>query len=152
MSYIGYYGEIFFICSKSYLLSPNRIEREGGSRWNDTELIGRKPASSFEGPALEKIKLEIILDAMHGVDPESELKRLREIRDKGEVYPFVLNDVPLTQNYWRLDSLQEKETFFDGEGNLIHCKAEMQLTEYDATNTVEANYNLLQRIFGEILK
>ena len=148
LAFIGYYGDIVFSVNQDYMLTPKDYEREGGSRWHDHDLILRKPVSQFGGPELEKQKFAIILDATHGVNPETQLKRLREIRDKGIVLPLILNSVPVSQNPWRLDSLHEKDNLFDGEGWRYRCVVELNLTEYDNSNKLAQQFkNILSRLF-----
>ena len=138
------------MCSENFMLTPKDFEREGGSRWHDHKLLHKKPVSQFAGPDLEKVKFSIILSAMHGINPEFQLKRLREIRDDGILLPLVINYQPITNNFWRLDSLREGKNYFSGSGNLIRSEADLTLTEYDDSNNVEAEFNLLYRVLGAI--
>ena len=61
------------------------------------------------------------------------------MRDTGAVFPLIIGGRPVSQNYWRLDSLNENEQFYDPTGNLIQAKASVQLTEYDDSNYTEEN-------------
>lgn len=137
---IGYYGEILFECSEQKMLTPSKWSRSGSSRWQDYDLLQRKPVSSFGGPALEKISFTIILDVNMGVNPEIQLRRLRKIRDEGEVYPLVLNNEMITQNYWRLDDIKESDNYFTGDGQLMRSEADLSLTEYSMINEIEAAF------------
>lgn len=147
LAYIGYFGDVVFSVNQDFMLTPTDFEREAGSRWNDHNLILHKPTSQFAGPELEKIKFKIILDINHGVDPEEQLKILRNIRDNGIVLPLVINSIPVTNNYWRLDSIRESNNFYNG-AVLIHSEPELSLTEYDDSNTVESEFNDLKEILG----
>ena len=147
MAYIGYFGDIVFSVDQNHMLIPTDFEREGGARWNDHALMLHKPTSQFAGSELEKIKFKIILDSSHGVDPEEQLKILRNIRDNGIVLPLVINSTPITNNYWRLDSIRESNNFYNG-AILIHSEPELSLTEYDDSNTVETEFNVLKEILG----
>ena len=151
LAYIGYFGDVVFSVNQNYMLTPSKFEREGGSRWNDHALILHKPTSQFVGSELEKIKFNIILDVSHGVDPEEQLKTLRNIRDNGFVLPLVINSTPVTNNYWRLDSLKENNNYYGKNGELIHTELELSLTEYDDSNTVEAEFNELKNILRWLL-
>ena len=148
MSYIGYFGDIVFSVDQDRMLTPKDYEREGGSRWNEHNLLLRKPVSQFAGPELEKLKFKIILDVCHGIEPETQLKALREIRDNGIVLPLVINSKPITQNYWRLDNLRESNNILAEGGWLIHCEAELNLIEYDDSDYIESQANSLSRLFS----
>ena len=104
--YIGYMGDIVFSVSVWRMITPTNYERESTARWAEHDLLLRKPVSQFGGPGLEKLSFSIILDADHGVSPALQLKKLRKMRDTGAVFPLVIGGRPVTQNYWRLDSVK----------------------------------------------
>ena len=66
--YIGYMGDIVFVVSPNYMLTPMDYERESTGRWTEHDLLMRKPVSQFGGPGLEKLTFSIILDAAHNID------------------------------------------------------------------------------------
>ena len=142
--YIGYMGEIIFKVSEDYMLTPKDYERESSGRWSEHDLILRKPVSQFGGAGLEKITFSILLDADHGIDPEKQLKILRKMRDTGEVFPLIIGGSPVSQNYWRLDSIKESGHIFTPEGLLMQCTPQLSLTEYEDGNYTEENM-ILQR-------
>ena len=65
--------------------------------------------------------------------------------------PLVINSTPVTNNYWRLDSLKENNNYYGKNGELIHTELELSLTEYDDSNTVEAEFNELKNILRWLL-
>ena len=135
--YIGYMGDIVFICSADYMLTPSNYARESSGRWSEHELLMRKPVSQFGGPGLEKLSFDILLDAGHGIDPDKQLQKLRKMRDTGAVFPLVIGGKPVSQSSWRLDSLKEGEHYFTAMGELQQCKVSVQLTEYMDANDIE---------------
>lgn len=145
--YIGYMGDIVFSVAENHMLTPKDIEREGSGRWAEHALILRKPVSQFGGPGLEKVTFSIILDAGHGIDPAEQLKKLRVMRDTGAVFPLVIGGKPVTQNYWRMDSLKEGDQLHAGDGKLIQCTAAVSLTEYEDGNRIEEN--AIQSSYGD---
>lgn len=135
--YIGYMGDIVFVCSADYMLTPSSYARESSGRWAEHELLMRKPVSQFGGPGLEKLSFDILLDAGHGIDPDKQLQKLRKMRDAGAVFPLVIGGKPVSQSSWRLDSLKEGEHYFTAMGELQQCKVSVQLTEYMDANDIE---------------
>ncbi len=135
--YIGYMGDIVFISSADYFLTPSNYNRESSGRWAEHELLMRKPVSQFGGPGLEKLSFDILLDAGHGISPDEQLKKLRKMRDTGAVFPLVIGGKPVSQSSWRLDSLKESDHFFTANGQLQQCKVAVQLTEYMDVNDIE---------------
>ena len=137
--YIGYMGEIVFVVSADYMITPTNYGRESSARWAEHNLLLRKPVSQFGGPGLEKLSFDIILDSDHGIGPEQQLKKLRKMRDTGAVFPLVIGGRPVTQNYWRLDSLKEGNCYWTPTGQLQQCIVSLQLTEYEEGSRTEAN-------------
>ena len=137
--YIGYMGDIVFVVSPDYMITPMYYERESAGRWTEHDLLMRKPVSQFGGPGLEKLSFSIILDAAHGIDVAEQLKKLRVMRDTGAVFPLIIGGKPVTQSYWRLDSIKEAGHYWTADGRLIQCTPALTLTEYDDSNYVEEN-------------
>ena len=137
--YIGYMGDIVFVVSENYMITPTNYGRESSARWAEHNLLLRKPVSQFGGPGLEKLSFDIILDSDHGIGPEQQLKKLRKMRDTGAVFPLVIGGRPVTQNYWRLDSLKEENCYWTPTGQLQQCIVSLQLTEYEEGSRTEAN-------------
>ena len=135
--YIGYMGDIVFITSADYLLTPSNYAREASGRWAEHDLLMRKPVSQFGGPGLEKLSFDILLDAGHGISPDKQLGKLRKMRDMGAVFPLVIGGQPVSQSSWRLDSLKESDHYFTATGQLQQCKVSVQLTEYADMNGTE---------------
>lgn len=155
--YIGYMGSIVFTVAKMYLVTPSEFQRSGQSRWEEHDLILSKPVSQFKGPGLEKLTFKIQLRSDHGATPAYKLRTLRRMRDTGEVFPLIIGGRPVTQNYWRLDSLSEENNYYDSTGKLIQSTANVSLTEYDDSNYKEENtrinkygtlYNTVSSILG----
>ncbi len=155
--YIGYMGNVVFTSSDDLLLTPSNFQRSGSSRWEQHDLILSKPVSQFAGPGLEHVSFRIILSASHGVNPSSELKKLRRMRDTGAVFPLIIGGHPVTQNYWKLENMSEETEFYDAYGRLIQVTVNVSLGEYDDSNYTEelsrldkygALYNLGATLMG----
>lgn len=158
--YIGYMGDIVFVVSPDYMITPMDYERESAGRWSEHDLLMRKPVSQFGGPGLEKLTFSIILDMVHGVDPQKQLEKLRKMRDSGAVFPLVIGGKPVSQCYWRLDSIKETGHYWSADGHLLQCTPALTLTEYDDSNYVEERslvnkygmaFNLASSILGRSL-
>lgn len=154
--YIGYMGEIVFVVSPDYMITPMDYERESAGRWTEHDLLMRKPVGQFGGPGLEKLSFSIILDAAHGIDVAAQLKKLRVMRDTGAVFPLIIGGKPVTQSYWRLDSIKEAGHYWTADGRLLQCTPSLTLTEYDDSNYVEEKsivnkYGKAYNIAGSVL-
>lgn len=131
MAQVGYMGDVVFVASEKELRTPANLTRSSSARWTDHNLHLRKPIGEFAGADLEQIQFKIALSAMHGVNPEDEIKTLRQMMDNGEVFPLVLGGAPLSENYWRIESLSVDNTYYDGKGELIFAELSVSLKEYD---------------------
>ena len=138
MAYVGYMGDVVFTTSDSMLRTITDMNRNGSARWTDHAVMCRKPVSQFIGPDLEQITFRIILSSQHGLNPNAELKRLRRMRDTGEVFPLIIAGRPISQNLWRLDSLMEDKGFYTGIGATLQITATVTLKEY-AEGTAQEN-------------
>lgn len=135
--YIGYMGDVPFYASRAMLRTPTETTRSAGSRWSDHDLLLRKPVSQFVGPELETFSFSLILSSSYGLDPAKELRKLREMRDNGTVFPLIIGGRPLVQNYWRLESLSEGENYYTADGRLRQTKVSVRLKEYPDDNYEE---------------
>lgn len=135
--YIGYMGDVVFVTSSNYLLTPSNFQRSGEGRWEEHDLIMKKPVSQFKGAGLEKISFKLQLQSKFNVSPRQQLRRLRQMRDTGAVFPLVIGGQPVTQNYWRLDSISEEDNYYSPLGVLIETTVSVSLTEYDDSNYTE---------------
>ena len=99
-------------------------------RWVKHDLIGRKPVMEFLGPDVEKVSMKIQLRTDHGINPESELGRLRKMRDTGAVFPFILGGAPVSDNYWLLEDIGENVSYWRAGGKILSVSVDITLTEY----------------------
>lgn len=130
MSKIGSFGDIVFEVSNKRTQTFKEFERSGTARWNDHEIIRKKPKSEFSGPGLEEISMTILLKAELGINPNKQLEKLRKMRDTGKVAPFIMGGKPISQNYWSIQQLNESYKTVDSKGNILVAEVTMSLKEY----------------------
>ena len=135
--YIGYMGSIVFIASSHYMLTPSNFQQDAKGRWSDHDVIYKKPSSEFLGPGLRTVSFDIILSSMFNIKPEDQILKLRQMCETGAVFPLVIGGKPVSQNYWRLDSMSVGETYYRPTGVLHQAKVSVKLTEYDDSNYTE---------------
>lgn len=135
--YVGYMGSIVFVTSSHYMLTPSNFSQEAKGRWSDHDVIYKKPSSEYLGPGLRTISFDILLSAMHGISPETQIRTLRQMCETGAVFPLVIGGKPVTQNYWRLDSMSVSDTHYGPMGKLQQATVNVKLTEYDDSNYAE---------------
>ena len=126
---VGSMGDIPFVVSYGKIRTFSDYGRSGSGRWAKHDLIGRKPVMEFLGPDVEKVSMKIQLRTDHGINPESELGRLRKMRDTGAVFPFILGGAPVSDNYWLLEDIGENVSYWRAGGKILSVSVDITLTE-----------------------
>lgn len=127
---VGYLGDIPFIVSGSFIRTFDEFGRNSTGRWAKHDIIGEKPVLEFIGPDVEKISFKMTLRRDKGINPEKELEKLRRLRDEGEVLPLLLNNRPVSDNFWIIESLDEAVSFWGPFGQMISASVTIGLQEY----------------------
>lgn len=130
MAKIGSYGDIVFEVTPKKVQTFNDFQRSSSSRWNEHEIIQKKPKSEFNGPSLEEISLTIKLSAFLGVNPSKQLEKLRKMNYSGKVASFILGGKTISQNYWSIQRMDESNHVFDNKGNILSVDVTLNLKEY----------------------
>jgi phage protein U len=127
---IGSFGDIVFEVSTTKTKTFKDFERTGTARWNDHEIIGKKPKSEFNGPGLDEISFTILFKAELGINPIKELDKLRKMKDAGKVASFVIGGKPISTNYWSIQQTSETLKVVDQKGNILEAEVNISLKEY----------------------
>ena len=127
---VGSLGEVPYIVARGLVRTFSDYNREGSGRWAKHDLIGQKPVLEYLGEDIEKISFKMLLRADHGLNPENEVKKLRKMRDNGEVMVLILADKPVGNNSWIIESIGESVTFWDAFGNARSISVDISLQEY----------------------
>lgn len=127
---IGVLGDIVFSVSSDKIRTFKTLNRFGGARIAAHELINRKPLLEFIGPSLETISMTISFSVADGVSPETEVKALRELRDKGRAVAFILGGEPQGEGLWLVESVNEEYRYIDNQGDAHQIDASVTLKEY----------------------
>lgn len=146
--YIGYMGSVVFIVSSHYMLTPTNFTQEAKSRWADHDVIYKKPVSEFLGAGLRGVGFDVVLSSMHGIDPARQIQTLQSMSENGDVFPLIIGGKPVSQNYWRLDSMSVADTYYNPVGKLVRARVSVKLTEYDDSNYTEEKSKL--NLYGSI--
>jgi len=128
---IGSLGDIAFeVSAYNDIFTPDGYKRSARARLSSHEIIGEKPLTEFCGADLQTVSFSIKLHAAWGVNPKTEIERLMEYCEKGEVLSFVLGGEPVGENKWIIESVGESVDYFDFGGVVIYSTAEVSLREY----------------------
>lgn len=127
---VGYLGSTPFVTSSNKIRTFDNFSRSSTARWTKHDLIGQKPVLEFIGNDIEKISFDMQLRADYGINPEKELENLRQMRDNGTAVTLILNNSPVTDNLWVIESLDEKVTFWGSGGEILSASVSVSLLEY----------------------
>jgi phage protein U len=128
MAVVGSFGGITFEVSADRLYLISGASRKSEAKVEEHEVVGGKPRLEFMAPKLDAIDFEIFLHAGHGVDPMTEIEKLRAMARQGEVQRLILGG----RNYGRylLVTVDEDWRRSLGDGRIIVASVKVSFKEY----------------------
>ncbi|MBM7580001.1 phage tail protein [Jeotgalibacillus terrae] len=135
---IGSFGSVVFEVSAKKVLTFDDVSRSGSARWAVHDIHQKKPMPEFLGPGQEAFSLRVVLKSILGVNPEEILKKLRLMRDTGEVSSLIIGSQPVTTNYWYIDDLQETNEHYDQTGKVHSITTTINLKEYPVPTKIRS--------------
>lgn len=130
-SHIGSLGEVAFeVQGPRQVLTVDDFSRSASAKYSEHNIIGGKPVSEFCGPDLQSISFKIKIHAQWGQNPASQMKKLIEYCELGQVLDFILGNGPVGDNHWVIESVCEAVDHFGVDGNIVCCTASLSLKEY----------------------
>lgn len=136
MANVGSLGGIRFNTSMRRVLTFDNYRRSGVAKYATHEIIGEKSRLEYTGLEPEEITIDIQLMSSLGSKPEEQLKKLRKMRDDGEVVSFIIGTKPVSQNKWIIKNLGEAVPHWGNRGKMLFATVQVTLTEY-VMNTTE---------------
>lgn len=127
---IGTFGYVIFETSADKIVTFDGLKRQGSARYATHDILGKKPVLEFLGAGAESISFSMRLDVALGINPTEELDVLRFMRDEGEAAPLILNDQPIGETLWVIDSLSEDWKVVSNMGHLLVAVVDVTLKEY----------------------
>lgn len=130
MGAVGSFNGIVFEVSIEKIRTFDGFSRSGSGRWENHDIIGKKPLSEFVGPGQEEVSFSILISVFNGLSPQEELQIWRDMRDNGQTSMLIVGGSPVTDNLWYLEALKEQHKTFTGDGKLLTAVADLTLKEY----------------------
>lgn len=130
MAQIGSFGSLVFETSDSKVLTPNSFQRKVSGRWEQHNVIGKKPRSQFMGSDLDSITFKITLSAMHGVRPRTSIEKLEKMVSEGTVETLVIGGKKVGSNKFYMESLSEDWDYILNKGELVKASVSVTMKEY----------------------
>lgn len=130
MANVGSLGGIKFNTSMRRVLTFHNYSRSGQAKFSTHDIIGKKSRLEYTGLDPEELTIEIQLMAGLRSKPEEELKKLRKMRDDGEVVSFIIGSKPVSQNKWVIQGLSEAVLYWGPKGKISYATVNVTLKEY----------------------
>lgn len=129
---IGNWGKtITFSVSQKKALTFGSMERSVSGRWQEHDIVGKKPKYEFAGPAASKVEIkDVVLSAEHGVKPRKTLKALEKAVEKGTVDYLYIGGKKIGKNKMKLESISESWDTVWNKGELVRATVDLTFSEY----------------------
>lgn len=127
---IGQLGDIEFEVSSDKVLTFDGLSRKSSARYAYHSRQGMKELGEFLGPSLEEISMTISLSVTGNINPNEEIKRLRELLISGEAVLFILNGEVQGDGHWCVTSVSESHKLVDAQGRTLAADVQISLKEY----------------------
>lgn len=127
---IGVLGPIIFNASTDKVQTFEEYNLEKSSRIAIHENLQNKPIVEFIGPGLDKITLKITWSIEGKINPSTEISKLEEKQEKGEVIIFFLGGKPVGKGKYLIENISKSSKRIDNKGNLLSISFNVNLIEY----------------------
>lgn len=127
---IGTLGPITFSASSDKVQTFEEYNHEKTSRIVSHENLQNKPIVEFIGPGLDKISLKLTWSIEGKINPLTEISKLEEKQEKGEVVIFFLGGKPVGKGKYLIESISRAQRRVDNKGNLLSISFNVGLVEY----------------------
>ena len=124
---IGLLGSLRFRVNRKQVLTFNNFKRDVSATWNTIDRIGMKPLTEFGGAQLQKVTLEITLDASLGRKLISAIDNMIET---GEVNELIIGKKVVGKNKWVITKTSQEWNVILRGGELYRATLNVSLQEY----------------------
>lgn len=128
-SVASFAGLLFQVTSADKILLLQNLQMDVSSRWEEHEVIGKKPRAEFLGSANRELRFTTIFDANMGFPPHEMLKKLNKFCEKGKVGPFILGAHKIGKQ-WRISNMSDRFDLIYQGGRLLRVSVDVTLSEY----------------------
>ncbi len=128
---VGSFGnQLIFRVSDETVMTFKNMKREISGNWGSMDRIGQKPLPYFQGPSLQSITMEIILDASLGIRPRRMLQRIENMVENGQAEVLVVGRQRVGKNRWVILKSSEAWDIVLQKGELYRATVSLTFQEY----------------------
>lgn len=130
MAEVGSFGPIVFEVTTDKILSFDGFTRTTEPRYIEHKVQRLKPRVEFEGEGIDPISIKILLKAELGVNPEAEMKKIREYAQRGKRDLFIRGGKPVSTNTFVIKRAEETHKRVDNHGIVLEIEVQLEFLEY----------------------
>jgi len=127
---LGQWGDIAFRVNANQVMTFQKMKRSYGAQWASHNIIGKRPKTEFQGPKMDEVTMDIILDAELGVKPRAVMNQLRTAAKAGKAYYLYINGKKVAVNKYYIDSGTENWEKIWNKGELARATVSLTFKEY----------------------
>ena len=129
MAYIGSFGGCIFQVSPQQILTFSKMQRKTKAIFSEHKILGSTSKLEFTGVEPVEFQFEIQMLQSLGVNPETELKMLREVCQKGLADYLIIGGENL--GLYVLETIDEEVLHTNASGVTIAANVKISLKEYN---------------------
>lgn len=130
MAQVGCLGDIVFTVSSNKVLTPNKIQWSGASRYTEHQRHLGNALTEFTGISADKMAFEITLASELGVNVMEELGKIWLYERTGKTLPLVIGTTGYGKYRWTIVNHKSSFKHFDKWGNVSVATVSLNLLEY----------------------
>ena len=125
---VGSFGPVVFQVSEEVIALARDVQRKTAARVEEHQVVGAKPRLEFLSPELDETTFKVFWHRGFGVNPRTEIRKLRELCLAGAVQHLILGG----ENFGRhlLTSVQEAWKHSGPGGAPLTAEASLTFKEY----------------------
>ncbi len=127
---IGSFGKIAFSASSHKIETFDNYQRDTKARIGSHEIMSQKPVLEYLGADTDTISFTMFFSRFWGVSPEEEVDKIRAMCSQGEAHFLILNNSPVGENKWIIESVGESVKKWDNNGIVLVATINVSLREY----------------------
>lgn len=130
MAVMAQWGSIKFSVNSDKIFSFTNMKRSYSGRWAAHNIIGKRPKMEFQGPDLDEVTIDVILDAEMGVKPRTAMYDFRAAAKQGKVAYFYVGGKRVATNKFYIEKGTENWNEIWNQGELVRATAQLTFKEY----------------------
>lgn len=122
-------GIVFKVNSRQVFTFKN-MKRSYSTKWAAHDIIGRRPRMEYQGPEMDEMTIEVMLDAEHGVRPRKTMLKFQIASHHGDAANFYIGGRKVSKYKMYLASGSENWKQIWNKGELVRATATLTFREY----------------------